>query len=110
MTDKEYPEFFDMVDAFDYCREANRPVTVVLIPEDTSHKMYKLYPSGRADFIRVFQPTIERNIELEFQNAELLEALKAALESISNDPDIYWKEDTIADMQQAIAKAEGTNG
>ena len=41
--------------------------------------------------------------------AELLEALKAAYESISKDPDIYWKGDTLADMEQAIAKAEGDN-
>ena len=47
--------------------------------------------------------------ELKQQNADLLAALKAAYDSISKDPDIYWKGDTLADMEQAIAKAEGDN-
>ena len=44
--------------------------------------------------------------ELKQQNADLLAALKAAYDSISNDPDIYWKGDTLDDMEQAITAAE----
>ena len=37
-------EFDDFSDAFDYCREANHPVTVIICGEK-----YKLFPSGRAE-------------------------------------------------------------
>jgi hypothetical protein len=57
MKHKEYPKFLEMSDAFDHCREANRPVKVIIIPKPATyrgslHEMWKLYPSGRADFIR----------------------------------------------------------
>ena len=48
--------------------------------------------------------------ELQQENADLLAALKAAYESISKDPDIYWKGDTLADMKQAITAAERNRG
>ena len=37
---------------------------------------------------------------------EMLDALKAAYDSIANDPDIYWKNDLLGELEQAIAKAE----
>lgn len=40
-------EFESMPDAFDYCREADRPVAVIVAGE-----RWKLFPSGRAERLR----------------------------------------------------------
>ena len=50
-----YKIFPDWSEAFSYCREADHPVRVVVF-EDQDWKLYKLYPSGRADFIREALP------------------------------------------------------
>lgn len=42
---KEVRNFYDFSTAFDYCRECNKPVVVVI--KDIGK--YKLYPSGRAE-------------------------------------------------------------
>lgn len=39
--------FYDMTDAFDYCREVNKPVAVIVDGDG----QYKLFPSGRAELI-----------------------------------------------------------
>ena len=47
------PSFESIDEAFNYCREKDQPVTVIL--DDTVqgyYGIYKLYPSGRADQIR----------------------------------------------------------
>lgn len=49
-----YKRFADLPAAFDYCREVDKPVKVVIIG-NLAWKLYKLYPSGRADFIRVIK-------------------------------------------------------
>ena len=46
-----YQLFSNFPDAFDYCREVNQPVRVVIIG-NMAWKLYELFPSGRADFIR----------------------------------------------------------
>lgn len=40
--------FDDFSEAFDYCREADKPVTVIVLDERYEHGEYKLYPSGIA--------------------------------------------------------------
>ena len=49
-----YYGFETFSEAFDYCREGDTPVQVVITGE-LVWKLYKLYPSGRAVFIRVVQ-------------------------------------------------------
>ena len=51
-NNNKYPTFINFPNAFDYCREADQPVRVVIIG-NMAWKLYKLYPSGKADFIRV---------------------------------------------------------
>ena len=43
-------------EAFDYCREADHPVQVVITGEGQMYGgLYKLYPSGMVKFIRLVQ-------------------------------------------------------
>ena len=51
-VDKKYKAFPNFSNAFDYVREGNKPERVVIIGND-AWKLYKLYPSGRADYIKV---------------------------------------------------------
>jgi hypothetical protein len=43
---KKIKTFDDITQAFDYCREVAKPVTVLIMD-----KKYRLYPSGRAEEI-----------------------------------------------------------
>lgn len=49
-----YLGFETFSETFDYCREANHPIQAVITGEIV-WKLYKFYPSGRFDFIRVVQ-------------------------------------------------------
>ena len=44
-------DFFNWAEAFDFCREVDKPVTVMIL-EDNKEIVYKLFPSGRAEFIK----------------------------------------------------------
>lgn len=57
-----YKGFETFQEAFDYCREANHPVDVVVTGEIV-WKLYKLYPSGRVVFIRII-PKYEEIMEV----------------------------------------------
>ncbi len=48
MDKKPIKTFDDFSEAFDYCREANAPVTVIVNGEK-----WQLFPSGRAERIRI---------------------------------------------------------
>lgn len=43
--------FDDFSEAFDYCREADKPVTVIVQDEKYEPGEYKLYPSGTAKML-----------------------------------------------------------
>ena len=48
---KPSKEFSDISDAFDYCREVDKPVIVVILFADGKSEKYKIFPSGRAEII-----------------------------------------------------------
>ena len=54
MGGKLYDMFDDWSEAFDYCREGDVPVRVV-IKEDDIYELWVLFPSGQAEFIRGVQ-------------------------------------------------------
>ena len=47
--------FADFSDAYDYCRECNRPVTVLVNDE-----RWKLFPSGRGEILREREHPVTR--------------------------------------------------
>ena len=51
MGGKSYKSFDDWSEAFDYCREGNVPVRVI-IKEDIPLELWVLFPSGSASFVR----------------------------------------------------------
>ena len=51
-----YQSFETFSEAFDYCREGDAPVRVIITGEGEMYGgLYKIYPSGTAKFIRLIQ-------------------------------------------------------
>ena len=51
MGGKKYKKFDDWSEAFDYCREGDKPVRVIIV-EDGAFELWVLFPSGQASFIK----------------------------------------------------------